>query len=235
MSMKALAAVAVIGGLIGGGAAIGIQQLAAPHGASGEAVRAYLLDHPEVIPEAMQRLQDREQGKAVAAIGGDLTKPFGNAYSGNPKGDVTLVEFYDYNCGYCRASLPLLKRLVEADPKLRIVYRELPILAPSSRAAARMSLLAASQGKFQAFHDALYAGGPVSDATIAAAARAAGVDTTKLAAFQPQADAEIARNMEAASRLGLNGTPSWIVGNRVLSGALPIEQLQKAIADARNG
>ena len=94
MSVKALAAVAVIGGLVGGGAAIGIQQLAAPHGIQGEAVRAYLLDHPEVIPEAMQRLQDREQGKAVAAIGGDLTKPFGSAYSGNPQGDVTLVEFY---------------------------------------------------------------------------------------------------------------------------------------------
>ncbi|BCI71076.1 hypothetical protein SPKIRA_19060 [Sphingomonas paucimobilis] len=149
MSVKALAAVAVIGGLVGGGAAIGIQQLAAPHGIQGEAVRAYLLDHPEVIPEAMQRLQDREQGKAVAAIGGDLTKPFGSAYSGNPQGDVTLVEFYDYNCGYCRASLPLLKQLVQADPKLRIVYRELPILAPSSKAAARMSLLAASQGKFR--------------------------------------------------------------------------------------
>lgn len=235
MSVKALAAVAVIGGLVGGGAAIGLQQLAAPYGYSGEAVRAYLLDHPEVIPEAMQRLQDREQGKAVAAIGGDLTRPFASAYTGNPQGDVTLVEFYDYNCGYCRASLPLLKQLVEADPKLRIVYRELPILAPSSRAAARMSLLAAQQGKFQAFHDALYAGGPVSDATIAAAAKSAGVDATKLAAFQLQADAEITRNMEAAAKLGLNGTPSWIVGGRILSGALPIEQLQKAIADARNG
>ncbi|WP_343525803.1 DsbA family protein [Sphingomonas sp.] len=235
MGIKALAAVAVLGGLIGGGTALALAPMVAPGGPSGEMVRSYLLDHPEVIPEAMQRLQDREQGKAVAAISGDLTKAFGNAYSGNPKGDVTLVEFYDYNCGYCRASLPLLKQLVQADPKLRIVYRELPILAPSSKAAARMSLLAAAQGKFLAFHDALYAGGPVSDATIAAAARAARVDTTKLAAFQPQADAEIARNMEAAGRLGLNGTPSWIVGNRVLSGALPIEQLQKAIADARNG
>ena len=235
MSVKALAAVAVIGGLVGGGAAIGIQQLSAPHGVQAEAVRAYLLDHPEVIPEAMQRLQDREQGKAVAAIGVDLTKPFGNAYSGNAQGDVTLVEFYDYNCGYCRASLPLLKQLTQADPKLRIVYRELPILAPSSKAAARASLLAANQGKFPAFHDALYAGGPVSDATIAAAAKTAGVDMTKMAAFQPQADAEIARNLEAAGRLGLTGTPSWIVGNRILSGALPLEQLQKAIADARNG
>ncbi|MET4897529.1 DsbA family protein [Sphingomonadaceae bacterium jetA1] len=235
MSIRTWAAIAVIGGLAGGGAAIGLQHLAAPQGPSGDAVRAYLLDHPEVIPEAMQRLQDREQGKAVAAIGGDLTKPYGSAFSGNPQGDVTLVEFYDYNCGYCRASLPLLKQLTQADPKLRIVYRELPILAPSSKAAARASLLAAAQGRFQAFHDALYAGGPVSDATITAAAATAGVDMSGMAAFQPQADTEIARNMEAAGRLGLTGTPSWIVGRRILSGALPLEQLQKAIADARNG
>lgn len=234
MGLKTLAAVAVLGGLVGGGTALALAPMIAPNAASGDSVRAYLLDHPEVIPEAMQRLQDREQGKAVAAIGGDLTKPFGNAYTGNPKGDVTLVEFYDYNCGYCRASLPLLTQLTQADPKLRIVYRELPILAPSSRAAARASLLAASQGKFAAFHDALYAGGPVSDATIAAAAAKAGVDMSKMAAFQPQADAEIARNMQAAGRLGLTGTPSWIVGNRILSGALPLEELQKAVAEARN-
>ena len=196
-------------------------------------VRAYLLEHPEVIPEAMARLQERESGKAVAQVADQVTKPFGSAWSGNPKGDVTLVEYYDYNCGYCRASLPLLKQLTAADPKLRIVYRELPILAESSRDAARMSLLAAAQGKFQAFHDALYAGGQVTDASIAAAARTAGVDTGKLAAFTPTADAEIVRNMETAGRLGLNGTPAWIVGSRVLSGALPLEELQKAIADAR--
>ncbi|MBB4086185.1 DsbA family protein [Sphingomonas carotinifaciens] len=196
-------------------------------------VRAYLLEHPEVIPEAMARLQERESGKAVAQVADQVTKPFGSAWSGNPKGDVTLVEYYDYNCGYCRASLPLLKQLTDADSKLRIVYRELPILAESSRDAARMSLLAAAQGKFQAFHDALYAGGQVTDASIAAAARTAGVDTGKLAAFTPTADAEIVRNMETAGRLGLNGTPAWIVGSRVLSGALPLEELQKAIADAR--
>lgn len=196
-------------------------------------VRAYLLEHPEVIPEAMARLQERESGKAVAQVADQVTKPFGSAWSGNPKGDVTLVEYYDYNCGYCRASLPLLKQLTDADPKLRIVYRELPILAESSRDAARMSLLAAAQGKFQAFHDALYAGGQVTDASIAAAARTAGVDTGKLAAFTSTADAEIVRNMETAGRLGLNGTPAWIVGSRVLSGALPLEELQKAIADAR--
>lgn len=195
-------------------------------------VRDYVLAHPELIPEAMQRLEAREQGKAVAAAG-DVGKPFGSAWTGNPRGDVTLVEYYDYNCGYCRASLPLLKQLVERDPKLRIVYRELPILAETSRAAARASLLAASQGKFAVFHDSLYAGGQVSDATIAAAAARANVDLRQAAGFNARADAEIARNLRTAASFGPLGTPTWVVGNRVLSGALPIEQLEAAIAAAR--
>ncbi len=196
-------------------------------------VRDYVLAHPELIPEAMQRLQDRESAKAVKAVRGDVVEPFGGAWTGNPRGDVTLVEYFDYNCGYCRAALPLLKQLVQRDPKLRIVYRELPILAESSRAAARASLLAASQNKFSAFHDALYAGGPVSDATIAAAAARAGVDLRQAPAFKAKADAEIARNMKTAAQLGLSGTPSWVVGDRVLAGALPIEDIEAAIKAAR--
>jgi protein-disulfide isomerase len=196
-------------------------------------VRDYVLAHPELIPQAMQRLQDREQGKAVAAAGRGVTQPFAGAYTGNPQGDVTLVEYYDYNCGYCRASLPILKQLVQRDPKLRIVYRELPILADSSRAAARASLLAASQGKFAAFHDALYGAGPVSDATIVASAAKAGVDLSRAAAFAPRADAEIARNLANARGLGMTGTPSWVIGDRVLAGALPLADLEDAIAAAR--
>jgi protein-disulfide isomerase len=129
--------------------------------------------------------------------------------------------------------LPAIRQLVAEDPRLRVVFRELPILAESSRSAARISLVAAAQGKFNAFHDALYAGGRVSDATIAAAARTAGVDTGRLAALAPRIDAEIARNMETAARLGVTGTPSWVVGDRVLSGALPVEELKRAIAAAR--
>ena len=221
--------VAVAGGLAGAGAVY----VARP-AAGGDGVRDYLLAHPEVIPEAMQRLQEREAGKSVAANRPAIEQPFGSASIGNPKGDVTLVEYYDYNCGYCRASLPAIKQLAASDPKLRIVFRELPILAPSSREAARVSLLAAQQGKFAAFHDALYAGGRVSADSIAAAARDAGVDTTRLAAETARLDAEIARNIETAARLGMSGTPSWVVGDRVLSGALPVEELEKAIAAARS-
>lgn len=233
-----LGVVALIGAALGAAGVVAYDR-AAP-GALGtvdtgrveRVVHDYVLAHPEIIPEAMQRLQDRESAKAVAAAG-DLTRPFGSAWTGNPRGDVTLVEYYDYNCGYCRASLPLIRQLVQRDPKLRVVYRDLPILAPSSRAAARASLLAASQGRFAAFHDALYAGGPVSDATIAAAAARAGVDLRQAAAFNVRADAEIARNLKTAGQLSLSGTPSWVIGGRVLAGALPIEQLEAAIAAAR--
>ncbi len=196
-------------------------------------VRDYVLAHPEIIPEAMQKLQERESAKAVASVHGDVVQPFGSAWSGNPQGDVTLVEYFDYNCGYCRASLPLLKQLTDRDPKLRIVYREWPILAESSHSAARASLLAASQGKFAAFHDALYAGGPVSGATIAAAATKAGVDLAQATTFSARADAEIGRNMKTAAQLGMSGTPAWVVGDRVLAGALPIDQIEDAIAAAR--
>jgi protein-disulfide isomerase len=217
---------ALAGGLVGAGAVAALDR-------PGDEVRDYLLAHPEVIPEAMQKLQEREAGRSVSANRAAITTPFGSAFAGNPKGDVTLVEYYDYNCGYCRASLPAIRQLVAEDPRLRVVFRELPILAESSRSAARISLVAATQGKFNAFHDALYAGGRVSDATIAAAARTAGVDTGRLAALAPRIDAEIARNMETAARLGVTGTPSWVVGDRVLSGALPVEELKRAIAAAR--
>jgi protein-disulfide isomerase len=193
-------------------------------------VRDYVLAHPELIPEAMQKLQEREAGRAVAANRGAIEQAYGNAWIGNPKGDVTLVEYYDYNCGFCRASLPTLAKLVEADPNLRIVFKELPVLSDESRVAARAALAAASQGKFKPFHDALYAAGPVSDATIAAAARATGVD---LAHIPDDADATIRENLEVAAKLGISGTPSWVVGDQLLNGALPIDRIQDAIARAR--
>jgi protein-disulfide isomerase len=221
--------VALAGGLVGAGTVTALHG-----GLAGAGVREYLLAHPEVIPEAMAALQQREAGKSVAANRPAIETPFGNAYAGNPKGDVTLVEYYDYNCGYCRASLPAIRQLVADDPNLRIVFRELPILAETSRSAARVSLAAAAQGRFAAFHDALYAGGRVTDASIAAAARTAQVDTAQLPTLAPRLDAEIARNLDTAAKLGMTGTPSWVVGDRVLSGALPVEDLKRAIAAARS-
>ncbi len=227
--------IAGLGAVIGAGAVWSYDRFASPHGPDQarieRVVHDYVLAHPEIIPQAMQKLQDQQSGQAVAANRDAITTPFGSAWAGNPKGDVTLVEYFDYNCGYCRASLPLIADLIKRDPKLRVVYRDLPILSDDSRLAARASLAAAQQGKFQGFHDALYAGGPVSQASIQAAAAKTGVS---LAAIDVGAvDAEIAKNMQTAAKLGMNGTPSWVVGDRILSGALPIEEIEKAIAAAR--
>lgn len=224
-----LPAVALAGGLAGAGTVWALQG----RDGGGSDVRAYLLAHPEVIPEAMAKLQEREAGRSVTANRAAIETPFAGAYAGNPRGDVTLVEYYDYNCGYCRASLPIIRQLIREDPGLRVVFRELPVLAASSRDAARASLVAAAQGKFGAFHDALYAGGRVTDASIVAAARTAGVDLSQAARLSPRIDAEIARNMDTAGRLGIGGTPAWVVGNQILSGALPAEALKRAIAAAR--
>ncbi|MGI4732318.1 MAG: DsbA family protein [Janthinobacterium lividum] len=196
-------------------------------------VHGYLLDHPEVIAEATQRLQDRDTGRQVAASRPAIETPVGSAWAGNPRGDVSVIEYFDYNCGFCRASLPTVRQLIAAEPGVRIVYRDLPVLAQSSLVAARASLLAARQGRFARFHDALYAAGPVSDATIAAAERIAGVDTGKAAADQPAEDAQLRANLDVARRLGMAGTPSWVIGDRVLIGAQTLDQLRAAVAAAR--
>lgn len=234
-----LGAVVLLAVLLGGAILWGLQRTA-PGSLSGadkarveRAVRDYVLAHPEIIPEAMTRLRDRETGKSIAANRKAILEPFGDAWIGNPNADVTLVEYFDYNCGYCRATLPAIAQLVERDPKVRIVFREWPILSEDSVTAAKMSLAAAAQGKFKPFHDALYAAGPVSAQTIAAAAKTAGVDTTKAAATTPQAEAEIASNRAVAQQLGLTGTPSWVIGNKIVSAALPLEELEKAVREAR--
>ena len=193
-------------------------------------VRDYILANPELLPQAMQKLQDRETGKQIATVRGSVQTPFAGAWMGNPKGDVTVVQFFDYNCTYCRAMLPAIDQLIRADPNVKVVFRELPILAESSRDAARASLAAAAQGRFATFHKALYAGGPVTAASIAAAARVARVDLARPAR---QGDEELASNLAMATKLGLNGTPAWVVGDQVLSGAVPLDRLQDAVAKAR--
>jgi protein-disulfide isomerase len=233
MNRWLLPLMALIGAILGALAVSGIEQLRPAPAGLDTAIHDYLLSHPEVIPEAMQRLQDRESGKQIASRRAEITTPVGSAWSGNPKGDVTVVEYFDYNCGYCRASLPLIDKLVAADGNVRVVFRELPVLSAISHTAALASLAAAHQGHFAAFHQALYALGPVSDATITTAAAKAGV--TLPGTPSPADEAEITRNLKTAGQLGMTGTPSWVVGDRMIVGAVPLETLQAAIAAARAG
>jgi protein-disulfide isomerase len=198
-------------------------------------VHDYLLDNPEILPEVMRRLDDKRTGSVIEANRDAIFTPMGGAWAGNPKGDLTIVEYFDYNCGFCRASLPTIAELLKTDNKLRIVFRELPILSDASKVAARYSVVAARQGKFAQFHQAMYDGGPISEQSIAAALTKAGIDPAKAKtqSDDPSIDVEIENNYAIARQLSLNGTPSWVIGDHVVSSALPLEEMQREIAKAR--
>lgn len=236
-----LVAVAAVSAVIGAGAIAAVTHLsgsvlATPQRAAVERViHDYVLAHPEIIPEAMGLMRDRETGREIAANRDAILTPYGSAWAGNPKGDITIVEYFDYNCGFCRSSLATIAKLVASDPQLRVVFRELPILSAESRTAARLSLVAADRGRFKQFHEALYAGGPISDISMAGAMRAAGLapEMVQQAITNPRIDAEIQRNLRIAQQLGMTGTPSWVIGDHVVSAALPLEELQRLIAKLR--
>ena len=200
-------------------------------------VRSYILEHPEVLPQAMERLQQREAAAQIAPMRGALETPFPGAVLGNPDGKVTLVEFTDFACTYCRQSVKALEGLIARNPDLRVVVRELPIIAPESAPAARMALAAAAQGKYPAYHKLMFEGARPSEESIAAAAGAAGVDLAAARAFAVRSDVEeeLKRNLEMARQLGVNGTPAWVIGERMIHGAVPPEELQDAIDAARKG
>lgn len=204
--------------------------------AIGKVVHDYILEHPEILPQAMENLQKRESAKQLAGLRTVLETPFPGAIIGNPNGKVTLVEFADFACGYCRQSVADVEALVKENPDLRVVIREFPILSPESVDAARMALAAAQQGKYAAFHHAMYAIGRPGPQTIEAAAKAAGLDLERArqAIKDPRIEAEIRRNAELARQLGFNGTPSWIAGDAIISGAVGKQQLAEAIAAARS-
>ena len=201
----------------------------------GGMVRAYLLEHPEVLQEASERLRLKQAAAQIAPLRRQLETPFARGFIGAARPDVTVVQFFDYACGYCRASLPNLQRLVREDPGVRVVFRELPILSRESEAAARASLAAAEQGRYGAFHQAMYGAGRPDPASIAAAIRAAGLDPRRAEATvdAPRVRAELARNIELARALGFSGTPSWVVGDEVLAGAVDYAALKDAVAKAR--
>ncbi|MGN6500741.1 MAG: DsbA family protein [Tsuneonella sp.] len=203
-------------------------------GLGGNATRAYLLANPDILPDVADKLRQREAETRLAAVSGEVDKPFPGAVLGNPNGKVTLVEFSDYGCTYCRHSVEDVKALVAANPELRVVMREWPIFEGSD-AAARMALAAAKQGKYAAFHDAMFAHGPPSEQTIAIAARAAGLEMAQAQAYaaSPEVQFELAKNMEYARKLGFEGTPSWVAGKRVFSGAVGQAGLKQALESAR--
>ena len=199
-------------------------------------VREYILEHPEILPQAMERLQSKGAARQIAANRERIETPFAGAVLGNPRGAVTLVQFTDYACTYCRQSVADIQALIAADPQLRVVIRELPILSPDSERAARVALAAAQQGRYAAFHDAMFAGGKPAAPSIAAASDKARLDMARasVVAGSPAVSGELAGNLALSRELGITGTPAWVVGNRLLIGAVGRETRARAIAEARS-
>jgi len=195
-------------------------------------VREYILTHPEILPEAMENLRGKEMAKVIEANRTALETPIGDAWDGAADADVVLVEFFDYACGYCRASLEDIDRLLTEDKKLKVVYRDMPVLGQTSLDAARLSVAAALAGKFDAVHKPLYDAGRPTASVIDATRRRISLDSGALT--RPEVDQEIASNIRFQRELDLSGTPAWVVGDKVLVGAVGYDGLKAAIAEARS-
>lgn len=199
-------------------------------------VRDYILAHPEIIPQAIDRLRDQQSRSAYAENKTALETPFASAWAGAAKGDVTLVMFTDYACGYCRGSLPDIDRLIAEDSRLKVVWREIPILGPGSEIAAKASLAAAQQGQFRTFHERMFASGQPNGDKVSAVLRSMPIDLRRVQKdiYGPEVMAEIQHNMELAGRIDPNlATPTFVVNGQMLKGAVGYDALKQAITDAR--
>jgi protein-disulfide isomerase len=242
LSMAAAIALALGGTALGAGAALAAGQAtrdaaSRPDRAEIEAiVRAYILNHPEIIPEAVARLEQAEARKALAANRSALETAFPGTVAGNSQGDVKLVVFFDYACPYCKQGHADVSRLLREDPRLMVIYRDFPVLSPASTEAAMASLSAASQGSYRKFHDAMFESpGRVSLARTLGIVKGVGLSEERTTSDLKNTalKAEIDRNLVLGRELGLTGTPSYVVGNRILSGAVGYDRLKEAIAAAR--
>jgi protein-disulfide isomerase len=210
-------------------------------------VREYIITHPEVLQEAMAELEKRQQSaeleRAKTAVAGNAELLFNSPRQvviGNPQGDVTLVEFFDYNCGYCKRALTDLVDIIKADPKLRVVLKEFPVLGQGSVEAAQVAVAVRMQDKtgkkYLDFHQKLLSGrGQVDKAKAMSVAKEAGLDMMRLE--KDMTSDEIRTSLEESFRLaealGLNGTPSYVVGKEVVIGAVGAATLKEKVAAAR--
>ncbi len=198
--------------------------------------REAIMANPEMLPEAIAELQRRDMQARIEPVRDELETPFPGAILGNPNGEVTLVEFTDYACGYCRQSVAHVQQLVAANPDLKVVIREYPILSAASADAARMALAAAEQGRFEQFHNAMFAAESISPESIEMAARQSGVDvaSARAAIDAGKYESQLQNNVFLAQNMGVSGTPAWVVGDQVLSGAVGPATLGTAIEEARD-
>jgi len=205
-------------------------------------VRNYLMKNPAVIREAMQALQAQElkekQERAanqMKELRNEILSDPGSPVGGNAKGDVSIVVFFDYNCGYCKQTVPKLQSISEKDPLVRIVFKEFPVLGPQSMFAAKAALAASRQGKYIEFHNALMTAESTDEDSVKNISKTLGIDYSKLLKdmADPQIDEQITRTQRLAGSLDINGTPAYIIGDRIIPGAIDAESLTNILAAER--
>lgn len=210
-----------------------------------ELIREYILKNPEVILQSVEAFRARqEQAKAQGVLQvlktreNELLRDPGSHVGGNPNGDIALVEFFDYRCGYCKRVHPTVQKLLKDDGNIRFVYKEFPILGPESIFAARAAIAARAQGKYVEFHNALIElRGSFARDRVLKTAEDTGLDTDKLLkeieTGKSKVDEILQLNFSLANDLEINGTPAFIVGDRILRGAADLATLKEAVAAGR--
>jgi protein-disulfide isomerase len=206
-------------------------------------LRTALKTDPSILRDAITALQAQEatikEATARAALeraGPNLAHATGDPMAGNPNGDVTVVEFYDLKCPYCRRMLPVMAELLRKDPKVRLVYKDIPILGPGSVLGARAVLAAQKQDGYQRLHDAVMTGAPdITQESLHTATMRVGLDWDRLQRdmTDPAIQSRIDANLEVARNLGVDGTPVYVIGTHVLPGAVELAELESTIAAVR--
>jgi protein-disulfide isomerase len=209
-------------------------------------IKDYLIKNPDVLQEALAEAEKRQvetqrlaQAAALKEARDLLLKGQHDVVAGNPDGDVTLIEFFDYNCGYCRKALSDVQALIKSDPKLRVVIKDFPVLGPESLEASQVAMAVAQQLKgdklFEYHQKLLESKGKVNGAKALQVAKDMGLDTAKLQKDMaaPEVKASLSENRGLGDRLGLSGTPAFIVGDEIIPGAVGVDPMRKTIADVR--
>jgi protein-disulfide isomerase len=208
-------------------------------------IHDYLMQNPDVLIEALRAAEDKASRdadvKAALVLKDRRREVFDDPATpvgGNPQGDVTIVEFFDYRCPYCKQVQPSLQALLDQDRKLRFVYKEMPVLGAPSVVAAHAALAARLQGKYEAFHAAMMATkGQITNDVVYQVAASVGLDVDRLKRDMaaPDIDQAVKSNLALATALDIRGTPGFIIGDHIVPGAIDLDALKSMIAEARKG
>ena len=206
-------------------------------------VKEYLINHPEIMLEVQEAYEKKVETKRGEATRSRMPEFYGALSGMNGElaplsignGDVTVVEFFDYNCGYCRQTLPELIKLIDSDKKIKVQFMEFPILAPGSTEASKIAIAAAKQGKYLEFHKAMFAAGRANKETALKVAEQIGLDMEKVKtdSASPETEALITKISEIGKRIFVDGTPTFIIGDKTNPGAADYDQLKQLVDETR--